>query len=230
MRLRWAGLVVIAAALLIGDQIRLKRPDHKYRLTIEIETPGGLRTASGVMAVHPDRSYSGSGSVGTRTKGDALFVDLGGGRDVVVLLTHDESDRATDSMNYLALRAFNAAGQRVQFRDLKNLSGTVALAGELIPAVVSFVDRSDPKTARRVKPDGFDAVFGPGTRLRGMSVTMVPNGLWPLDFGGALGEPVTREIESKLPWLKGPNPGAAIALEAAGLTTTADPADAFTRK
>lgn len=198
MRWRWAGLGILAAALLVGDQIRLKRPDHKYRLTIEIETPDGLKTASGVMAVHPDRGYSGTGSIGTTTKGDA--------------------------------RAFNNAGQRISFRDLKTLSGGAAVTGELMPALVTFANLGDPATARSVRAAEFESAFGAGTRFRGISVTMVPNGVWPLDFGGMLGEGVTRGIGNKLPWLKGPNPGAAIALKAAGLATTADPTDAFTRQ
>jgi hypothetical protein len=60
----------------------------------------------------------------------------------------------------------------------------------------------------------------------------VPNGLWPLDFGGPFGEPVTRGIETKLPWLKGANASAATALRAAGLPggEAIDPKQAFTRK
>ncbi len=36
-----------------------------------------------------------------------------------------------------------------------------------------------------------------------MTAEVVPNGWWPLDFGGPLGEPVTRGIEARLPWLNG---------------------------
>ena len=50
----------------------------------------------------------------------------------------------------------------------------------------------------------------------GITAEVVPNGLWPLDFGGALGEPVTRGIAAKLPWLNGADNPAASALRAAG--------------
>ena len=61
---------------------------------------------------------------------------------------------------------------------------------------------------------------------------MVPNGFWPLDFGGALGEPVTRGIQAKLPWLNGAGNAAATALRAAGLpgVEAIDAREAFTRK
>jgi len=72
MNFKWVGPLALLAALVIGDQIRISRPAHKYRLTVEVETPEGLKSASGVMSVHPDRGYSRSGH--TRTKGDAVWV------------------------------------------------------------------------------------------------------------------------------------------------------------
>ena len=80
MNLRWLGPLALLAALVIGDQIRINRPGHKYRLTVEVETPEGVKSASGIMAVHPDRSYSRGGR--TRTKGDAVWLDLGGGKNL----------------------------------------------------------------------------------------------------------------------------------------------------
>jgi hypothetical protein len=45
------------------------------------------------------------------------------------------------------------------------------------------------------------ASLGNGFRLHGISLEAVPNGFWPFDFGSSLGEPVTRGIEARLPWL-----------------------------
>jgi hypothetical protein len=84
------------------------------------------------------------------------------------------------------------------------------------PVFVSFADAADPKSALRVNPNELESVFGRGYRLRSLSLDVIANGFWPIDFGGALGEPVTRTIEQKLPWLKSPG-GAATALQAAGL-------------
>src|SRR5256886_290014 len=72
MNFKWVGPVALLAALVIGDQIRINRPGHKYRLTVEVETPQGVKSASGVMAVHPDRSYSHGGD--TQTNGGAGLV------------------------------------------------------------------------------------------------------------------------------------------------------------
>jgi hypothetical protein len=97
---------------------------------------------------------------------------------------------------------------------------------------VSFADPANPASARAVAPDDAEAVLGKGYRLQGISAEVVPNGYWPLDFGGALGEPVTRGILAKLPWLNGADSAAAAALRASGLPGVdgIDAREAFTRK
>ena len=231
MNFKWFGPIALLAALVIGDQIRINRPAHKYRLTLEVETPEGRKSASGVMAVHPDRSYTRRGQ--TRTLGDAVFVDLGQGKNLVGLLAHVDNNLVLDDINYVALRAFAAAGgKRVPFSEMSRLTGIVPVKGELIPVLVIFTDPATPGSAKVVSPDDAEAVLGKGYRLQGISTEVVPNGYWPLDFGGALGEPVTRGIQAKLPWLSGAGDSAATALRAAGLpgVERIDAREAFTRK
>jgi hypothetical protein len=227
---KWLGPLALLAALVIGDQIRINRPGHKYRLTVAVETPEGVKSASGVMAVHPDRGYSRGGH--TSTKGDAVLVDLGGGKNLVALMAHLDRSLELDGMNYLALRAYGAANERVSFNEMSRMTGVVPVQGALIPVLVTFTDLGDPATARTVPPDDLEAALGKGFHLQGISVEVVPNGFWPLDFGGALGEPVTRGIEAKLPWLKDADNPAGRALAAAGLKIGEgiDPKQAFTRK
>jgi hypothetical protein len=230
MNFKWVGPLALLAALVIGDQIRINRPAHKYRLTVEVETPEGTRSASGVMSVHPDRSYSRGGQ--TRTRGDAVLVDLGGGKNLIALLAHIDKTLDLDGMNYLALRAYKAAGRNVSFNEMGRLTGSVPVTGALIPVLLTFTDPRDPATARAVLPDDIAAVFGNGFRLHGVAVEVVPNGVWPLDFGGPLGDPVSRGIESKLPWWNGAENPAATALRAAGLPVgeAIDAKEVFTRK
>ncbi|WP_291842572.1 hypothetical protein [Bradyrhizobium sp.] len=231
MILKWFGPVALLAALVIGDQIRINRPAHKYRLAVEVETPQGRKSASGVVAVHPDRSYSRRGQ--TRTVGDAVFVDLGGGKNLVALLAHLDNNLVLDDVNYVALRAYTAAGdKRVSFSQMSQFSGVVPVTDALIPVLVSFSDPADPATARKVQPDDAAAVLGPGYRLHGITAEVVPNGYWPLDLGGALGEPVTRGIRARLPWLNNADNAAAAALRAAGMPGAEgiDAREAFSRK
>jgi len=231
MNFKWVGPLALLAALVIGDQIRINRPGHKYRLTVEVQTPEGVKSASGVMAVHPDRSYSRGGH--TLTRGDAVLVDLGGGKNLFALLAHiDNKSVDLDGMNYVALRAYNAAGRKASFNEMSRMTGAVPVKGALVPVLVTFTDLNDPGTAREVLPDEVEAGLGKGFHVGSISVEVVPNGLWPLDFGGRLGEPVTRGIEAKLSWWNAADNPAARALQAAELQTggAIDPKEVFTRK
>jgi hypothetical protein len=161
-----------------------------------------------------------------------VFVDLGGGKNLLALLAHIDKSVEFDGMNYVALRAYNVAGRKVSFNDMSRMTGAVPVTGALIPVLVTFTNPDDPATARAVPPDDLEAALGKGFRLHGISAEVVPNGLWPLDFGGPLGEPVTRGIETKLAWWNQPDNPAAIALRAAELPAgeAIDPKQAFTRK
>jgi hypothetical protein len=136
MNFKWLGPLALLAALVIGDQIRINRPGHKYSLTIEVETPEGVKSGSGVVSVHPDRGYSRGGH--TRTKGDAIFVDLGGGKNLLALLAHIDKTVDLDGMNYVALRAYKAAGQNVSFNEMNRMTGPVPVTGALVPVLVTL--------------------------------------------------------------------------------------------
>src|SRR5436305_8515221 len=137
MNFKWLGPIGLLAALVIGDQIRINRPGHKYRLAVEVETPEGVRSAAGVLSVHPDRGYSRNGS--TLTKGDAVWVDLGGGKNLVALLAHPgDKGLELDGMNFVALRAFNAAGRKNTFNAMIQMTGSATVAGALVPVTDAF--------------------------------------------------------------------------------------------
>ena len=217
MNFKWIGPLALLAALVIGDQIRINRPGHKYRLTVEVETPDGVKSGSGIVAITPDRGYSRKGH--TSASGDAIFVDLGNGRNLVALLAHVDKSVDLDAINYVALRAYTAAsGKRANFNDMSRMTGIVPVKGELVPVLVTFADPTNPGTARSVPPDDVESALGRGYRLRSVTAEVVPNGFWPIDFGGPLGDPVTRGILASLPWLTPPDEAAAAtALRAAGV-------------
>ena len=231
---KWVGLLGLLAVLVIGDQIRINRPGHKYRLTVEVTRPDGIKTGSGILAVVPDRNHNRGGR--TTTRGEAVFVDLGHhgakGGNLVALLVHRQGAKLDfDDINYVALRAYGAArGNRVSFNDIHRQTGPVPVQGDLVPVLVSFGDPHDPGTARLVVADHAQAVLGEGYAIRAVTAEIVPNGLWPIDFGGALGEPVTRGLAAKLPWLATPGDGPAAALKAAGLPAAGEAREAFARK
>src|SRR5258705_13330938 len=168
MNLRWLGPLALLGVLVIADQIRINRPGHKYRLTVEVKTPEGVKSASGILAVQPDRGYCRSGH--TRTRGDAVLLDLGGGKNLIALLAHVDKTVELDGMNFLALRAYNAAGRKGSFNDMSRMTGPVPVQGALIPVLETFADPGNPATARAVPPYGMAAALGKGFHLHGISV------------------------------------------------------------
>lgn len=234
LQMKWIVPILLIAVIYVADQIRIGRPDHKYRLTVQVQTPEGDKSVAGILSVRPNRSYGGTGTGSSfpQTRGDALMVDLGGDRNLVALLAYGADGSNFDDSSFLPTRLLGAKDRRVSFRDVKNFAGAPALPvpEQQQPVFVTFADAADPKSARRINPGDLESVFGNGYRLRGLSLEIVANGFWPVDFGGALGEPVSRTIEQKLPWLKSPG-AAATALQAAGLKVGDGfaPEAAFTR-
>ncbi len=94
------------------------------------------------------------------------------------------------------------------------MTGRVTLDGDLVPTLITFADLKDPKTARVVTLDGFEAAFGAGYRFRSASIEMVPVGWWPLNLIGITGTPITRGIETRLVWWNNPGRPTAIAWRA----------------
>jgi hypothetical protein len=234
-QMKWIVPLLLLGTIYVADQIRIGRPDHKYRLTMDLETPGGLKSAAGILSVRPNRNYGGTGSGSSvpETSGDALLIDLGDGRSLAALLAYGADGSNFEDASFLPTRIFGASDRRIGFRDVKSFAGApaVPVPEPLRPVFVAFANNGDPKSARRVDANDLEASLGKGFHLRNLSLDIVANGFWPVDLGGALGEPVTRGIEQKLTWLKVPG-GAAEALRAAGLTTADGFAAeaAFTRK
>lgn len=175
-------------------------PTYRYRLTVEVETPEGLRTGSSVIEVETSVSSSFSipspGSVHHRVRGEAVAVDLPGDRMLFALL--NESDRM---MFLLAPGASREAPDPFQarFDNILKLDGQIVLprmwplAGHLdersaYPMMVTFGDLDDPISVTQVDPDDLAASFGEGVRLKRITVEMTD-------------DPVTTGIVARLKWL-----------------------------
>ena len=82
-------------------------PDYRYRLTVEIDTPQGLRSGSSVIEVEQSMGSTAMSGFGRRlarrVRGEAVAVDLPDGRTLFALLRSDDNyDWASSIMQSLA--------------------------------------------------------------------------------------------------------------------------------
>ncbi len=209
---RFGIALLMIAAMLGGAAFYYSFPDHRYRLTIEIDTPEGVKSGSSVIAVYAsDVTWGLPEATGFRSRitGEAVFVDLGSGRNVIALLAHGKGAERSERVNFLAHEAFARAGQKVKWFETRNLKGMARLTGGLVPTLVTLANLNDPATAKviyaadayemhfgyegRVAIDEIESTFGPGYRFKRAWVEVTRDG-------------VTTGIESRLPWLGKPFP------------------------
>jgi len=195
--------VLTGLAALIGISylyIQWVYPTHKlrYRLIVEVMTPDGLKTGSSVIESKREEHIvfiPGVLPVSWRVTGEAVFVDLGDGKNLIVTLTNSSSGRK-DSVSAAGLPYspgpdLKVLGYPARWRAVKRLK-TRNIAPERLPTTVTFTDINDPKTVKRVDPLNLAATFGEGYALKRATVEVTRDA-------------VSEGIAGKLGWL-GPYP------------------------
>lgn len=205
---------LLAALMLAGCNSRSE--EFRYRLTVEVETPQGLRTGSSVIEVEVTEIGDGAwklpeaSGVRATPRGEAVAVDLPGGKVLFALLRSAESVDAASGYAYWAFKPARYAGEYgfiEQTKELKRMRGVRALrcpqwwydrGGRRVgrkkdirtdcPMLVTFRDLADPTTVEKVDPDNLAATLGDGVALRRITVQMTD-------------DPVTSGIEERLEWL-----------------------------
>ena len=82
----WMAVIGALVAMALAGCAQTPWYTHRFRLHVEVETLDGIKTGSSVIEASQRRVYGLNGTVGQpRISGDAVFVDLGGGRNVVAL-------------------------------------------------------------------------------------------------------------------------------------------------
>ncbi|AMN44068.1 hypothetical protein [Rhodoplanes sp. Z2-YC6860] len=205
-----AAAIVIVAASVVWRSVESPTYVHRFRLTIEAVVDGEVHRGSGVIEVRTtdyDVKMPGAKGISTRVLGDAVFVNLGKGRNVLAALGTGPH-ASVEGIAELTRSAFMPIHPGLTYRDVPNLAGAAPLTEQQVPTLVGFTDLNDPKTARVIAPGEFEKVFGKDVHFKRAFVEMVPAGTWPFNMirGPAVlaGEPVTRGLEQKLHWLPHP--------------------------
>tara|TARA_A200000113_G_scaffold193888_1_gene183670 strand:+ start:263 stop:1027 length:765 start_codon:yes stop_codon:yes gene_type:complete len=197
----------IALALHNANISKDKVYSWRYKMTVEIETPEGVRTGSSVREVqvvfrptgntHPnDSKYDSHRTM----KGEAVVVDLGARRGIVF------ATLSTSQLN-LPFNVFEGPpGLTIEgaeyYSQLQNVKAK--LSPTHYPRLITFTDINDPLSVKsllekehnnkwpreyKITEDNFEKYLGAGVRLKSISIEMTD-------------EPVIYKIIQFIPWVQ----------------------------
>jgi hypothetical protein len=184
------GLIAGGVALC---QVAYPTYTFRYRMTVEVEVDGKFRSGASIIEVRLVTQPSivvPVPSVLPEASGEAVFVDLGEGRNVLALLTSGPNLMDVDYPKYVVPAHFGLSTVRAEWSKYPRTPDRWDVRADRMPTFVTFLDVNDPKSARLLRPSDFGAVLGPGVHLRRVWIEMT-------------NDPVTRGIFQRLPWLRG---------------------------
>jgi hypothetical protein len=161
-----------------------------------MSTPQGLRTGSSVLEVRTAEHTWGLHEMrGIRSslRGEAVFVDLGQGRNLVAVLGGGPTGSDDTTMRRLPAVAFGLQKRTWEEQQAALTGGALRgrraeVPAHMLPTLVTFSDLNDPRSAQVVDPAALERVFGPGVRLERAWIEMTD-------------DRVTRGIEKRFAWV-----------------------------
>jgi hypothetical protein len=191
------GLLAGGAVALLSACNPFGGNGYRFKMTVEVETSEGLKTGSSVyevLAFKTSELITGGTSSDSTLKGEAVAVDLPGGRTLFALLKTVNTS-GHDDLAYMSMRTLDPAFNYNRVESANRISaGDGIKSPNDVPAtdypmLVTFTDIDDPKSVQRVDPANLAASFGPGIRLKRITVEVTD-------------DDVTTGIEKRLAWLE----------------------------
>jgi hypothetical protein len=182
------GVALLIALLTGWWKYEFPSGTWRYKMTVTVETPEGLKTGYAVREVFytdgpkllPDVAGSQWG-----VKGEAVVVDMGHGAYLFALVDDDGSAWIRDDIFPDSPRH---PDQNVVRHYAKMEGKKTTLDKKLYPRFVTFTDIKDPKSVVAVARDNLAGPFGAGVTLKDITIEMTE-------------EDVTWGIEQYLGWL-----------------------------
>lgn len=203
----YSFLLAAALTFLSACGVVESGPNYRYRLTVEVDTPQGLRSGSSVIAVKCGAvRLPAVGGAGCHARGEAVAVDLPDGRILFALLRGTED---VDLANYLAstpiMPTSNRTGlsrdqqwqRRAAFlskpREVpRNIKGgpTGNETVDNYPMLATFEKLNDPASAKILDLDRLHMAFGYNIIVKQITVQLTDDN-------------VSTKIQRIIPWIKG---------------------------
>lgn len=186
-------MLAAAAALALSGCAEMFPYRYRFELTVEIDTPQGLRKGASVYEVWASNKTALLPEEASRdwgVRGEAVAVDLPNGQTLFALLKTNAKHGDLAGLSMTALDpAFrnDIVESAARIASGKGVKRQAEVAAGDYPMLVTFRDLTDPASVQAVTPTGFASVFGPGYALRRITVQITD-------------QPVTTGGERRLPW------------------------------
>ena len=191
-------LVVSAIAAvvlaLVWAVVNKDRYSWRQKLTITVETPTGEVAASSVSAVSWRKQWIRWDGMGWYygLTGEAVLVEVTPGRFLFALL---KGSGTTEYMGSVAAASIAGREGRVidgaLFAEVEGkrgrAAGVIAVPEFQYPMLVTFGDIADPASVKLVDPADLAASFGPGVRLKLVTLEVTEEAVTERALEGALG-------------------------------------------
>lgn len=224
--LKWVVVPIAVLWALGWSYVQINYPTctFRYKLTAEVITPDGLKSGSSVVEVSYQKSLGllpdSRGKHVDSLRGEAVYVDMGNGRNLFITLGTLDSNRPSLSWSHVnplrepseydemigsldpiwlpvkLFRLGRAEGKEPEMcQRVSKFYGSPAepIGLNNLPTLVTFSDLLQPETAQVVKPRDLSANFGVGHSMTAR-----------IEISN---EPVTHRIDGVLPWLQAQSTG-----------------------
>lgn len=187
------GLMVAGVALLIAAYgyglLGVER--YRYKMTVEVETPQGLRSGYAVREIAirtpPPIPMLGEDRGGVGVTGEAVAVDFASGKTLFALLADADGSYEFGGRDvHFLFRELTSGkqGDAIELWPDKPVTRRPALANP-VPALVTFKDMRNPRSVELVDPHDLTKGFGLGYRLKSITIEVTD-------------EPITKAIGKRL--------------------------------
>ncbi len=173
-----------------------------YRITVEVETPEGIKSGSAVRKVVATRNLAFNPdipAISSSVSGEAVVIDLGKQGVLFALLNWSSFEEVYQAFPF---DGYEYKPEWIRYyRKLK--SGTKAELKKHLPKIVTFTDLDNPMSVKLVRGwrfnvetqkhdlvDDFEETIGKGVRLKQVTIEITND---PITWG---------VVEKLLPWLE----------------------------
>ena len=186
-----AVMAILALGVMAGCSLFADVHTYRYRLTVEVETPQGVRSGSSVIESSASESNGLNGrQVRSELHGEAVAIDMADGTTLFALLDagEDTAPFASAAYNQILPESVTKNTDWRVFHDaIKSQTIAADVPPEYYPIFVRFNEIKNPASIVRVDPARLDDGFGSGVRLKRVFVQITD-------------DPVTVGIERRFEW------------------------------